>query len=195
MKLKARPECGGLTGDGVCDAAAKVNTVKRPAKRPNLPARRSNNDKRRLMSDPAPSYIEQLQQNINYQGSSKHKKNPHLYVRPPFQGNRGDATLCDRDANFQPVDLDSIPKLIQRGIEARLVGENGMIWAVANDGWIYEARTTNAGKTEYHGYPVRSTEPIAVMVYNRFRDWAAGNGDGLARQAVQRCKTRYGFKG
>ena len=127
--------------------------VNKPAMRPNLPARRSNNEKRRLVPNPAPSYIEQLQENITYQGSSKHKKNPHLYGLPPFRGDRGDATLCDRDANFQPVNLDSIPEMIQRGIEARLVGENGLIWAVADDGWIYEARVTNVGKNRISWLP------------------------------------------
>lgn len=193
MTLKARPECGYSTGDSVCEAAAKVDMVKKPAKRPTLPARRSNNEKRRLMSNPAPSYVKQLQQNITYQGSSKHKKTPHLYGLTPFQGNRGDATLCDRDANFQPANLNSIPEMIQRGLEAGLVGENGVIWAVADNGWIYEARITNVGKTEYHGYPVRSTEPIAEMVYKRFMEWVGDHGNELALQAVRKCKTLYGF--
>ena len=194
MTLKARPACKCLTGDSVCDATAGVGMARKPAKRSNLPARRSNNEKRRLISSPAPGYIEQLQKNITYQGSSKHKRTPHLYGLPPFQGGRGDATLCDRDADFRPENLDSIPEMIQRGLEARLVGENGLIWAIADDGWIYEARVTNVGKTEYHGYPVRRTEPIAEIVYKRFREWADDNGNELARQAVRNCMTLYGFK-
>ena len=146
------------------------------------------------MSNPAPGYIAQLQQNITYQGSSKHKQNPHLYGLAAFQGNRGDATLCDRDANFHPANLDSIPQMIQRGLQAGLVGENDIIWAVADNGWIYEARITNVGKTEYHGYPVRSTEPIAEMVYKRFREWVTNHGNELARKAAQQCKILYGFR-
>ena len=149
--------------------------MNRPAKRPNLPARRSNNDKRRLLADPDPDYIAQLRQDITYQGSSKHKQNPHLYGLTPFQGNRGDATLCDRDANFGPTHLRSIPRMIRRGLQAGLVGENGIIWAVADNGWIYEARITNVGQTEYHGYPVRSTEPIAEIVYKRFKENGSRN--------------------
>ena len=167
--------------------------MRKPKKRPDLPARCSNNDKRRLMANPAPDHIAQLRKNITYQGSSKHKQNPHLYGLMPFQGNRGDATLCDRDANFQPADLESVPEMIQRGLRAGLVGENGIIWAVADNGWIYEARITNVGTTEYHGYPVRTTEPIAEMVYGRFKDWVQARGNQSARQAVQQCKTRYGF--
>lgn len=168
--------------------------MKKPKKRPNLPARRSNNDKRRLMANPDPDYIRQLQRNITYQGSAKHKKHPHLYKLSHFQGGTGDATLCDRDANFMPKDIASIGQMIQRGLQAGLVGENGLIWAISDNGWIYEARVTNLQKTEYHGYPVRSTEPIAEKVYRRFRDWAHGGGDSLARQAALQCKTRYGFR-
>lgn len=84
--------------------------------------------------------------------------------------------------------------MIQRALQAGLVGENGIVWAVADNGWIYEARITNVGQSEYHGYPVRSTEPIAEMVYNRFRDWVEVHGNQMARQAVQQCRTRYGFR-
>ena len=168
--------------------------MKRPAKRPNLPARRSNNEKRRLLLNPGPEYIARLRRDITYQGSSKHKKNPHRYGLTPFRGSRGDATLCDRDANFQPAHLNTIPQMIERGLEARLVGENGIIWAVADNGWIYEARITNVGQTEYHGYPVRSTEPIAEMVYKRFKEWVNAYGNQMAHQAVEQCKTLYGFR-
>ncbi len=155
---------------------------------------RSNNDKRRLMSNPDPEYIAQLREDITYQGSSKHKKNPHLFGLTPFQGDRGDATLCDRDANFQLANHESIPQIIQRALHAGLVGEHGIIWAVADNGWIYEARLTNIAQTEYHGYPVRSTEPIAELVYERFRDWAQENGNQMARHAARQCKTLYGFR-
>lgn len=166
----------------------------RPATRSNLPARHSNNEKRRLLANPPPAYIAQLQQNIIYQPYSKHKQNPHLYGLEPFLGTRGDATLCDRDANFQPAHIPLIRPMIHRGLQAGLVGENGIIWAVANNGWIYEGRITNIVQTEYHGYPVRRTEPIAVLVYRRFRDWVQVHGNQLAHQAVQQCKTLYGFR-
>ena len=166
----------------------------KPQKRPSLPPRRSNNQKRRLLPNPTLDYIEEFQQNLKYEGSSKHKKNPHLYGLPPFQGNRGDATLCDRDASFQRSHWKLIPRMIQRGLQAGLVGENGIIWAVADNGWIYEARLSNAGQTEYHGYPVRSTEPIAEIVYRRFGAWVQNNGNLIARRAAQQCKTLYGFR-
>lgn len=168
--------------------------MNRPRRRPKLPARHSNNEKRRLMPKPTPNYIAQLQQKIRYEGSSKHKLHPHLYGLTPFQGSRGDATLCDRDASFGQSDYGSIEGMIHRGLEAGLVGENGVIWAIADNGWIYEGRMTNVGMTEYHGYPVRSTEPIAEMVCHRFSQWVQNCGDDSTREAVQRCKMRYGFR-
>lgn len=167
--------------------------MNKPKKRPDLPARRSNNDKRRLIANPSPNYIARLQQSITYQGSSKHKQNPHLFGLAPFRGTRGDATLCDRDASFSVNNYNSIRGIIDRGLQAGLVGENGVIWAVSDDGWIYEGRITNAGTTQYHGYPVRDTEPIAEMVYRRFSQWAQNHGNPTARLAAQHCKTLYGF--
>lgn len=61
----------------------------------DLPPRRSDNDKRRLVEDPPPVLLERLESAVNYAGSSKHKRHPHLYNLPPFKGKRGDATLCD----------------------------------------------------------------------------------------------------
>ena len=168
--------------------------MKKPAKRPATPPRRSNNDKRRLIPDPDPGRIEALQKSVKYRGYSKHKLKPQSYGLEPFRGRRGDATLCDRDANFRPEDLGSINDMIKRGLRAGLVGRNDLIWAIADNGWIYEARLTNVGQTEYHGYPVRASEPIADAVYRRFAEWAHTSGDHGARLAAENCKRRYGFK-
>ena len=84
--------------------------------------------------------------------------------------------------------------MIKRKLQAGLLGHNDLIWAVADNGWIYEARLTNVGRTEYHGYPVRDSEPIAEPVYRRFSEWAARTGDPGARLAAENCKSRYGFE-
>ena len=84
--------------------------------------------------------------------------------------------------------------MIQRGLDAGLVGENGIVWAIADSGRIHEAGNTNIGLTEYHGYPVRSTEAIAEAVCRRFRGRARNNGNHAARRAVRHCRIRYGFR-
>ena len=168
--------------------------VKKPAKRPVMPPRGSNNDKRRLIRNPEPGRIELLLKSVRYQGYSKHKLWPHLFGLEPFRGKRGDATLCDKHANFRPEDFGSIDDMIKRGLRAGLVGHKELIWAIADNGWIYEARVTNVGQTEYHGYPVRDSEAIAEPVYRRFAAWAQESGDQVARLAAENCKRRYGFK-
>ncbi len=128
----------------------------------DLPPRRSDNDKRRLVHDPSPVELAALADAVIYQGSSKHKLRPSLYGLPPYRGDRGDATLCDRDAGFEPSDMPQIPSMIRRGIEAGLVDQGWRIfWAVADDGSMFEFRLTNATQSEYHGYPLRRTEAIA----------------------------------
>lgn len=168
--------------------------MKKPPPRPVLPKRISNNDRRRLL--PLPIDVAHLQSlaAARYCGSPKHKANPKIFGLEPYIGERGDATLCDTHAGFKLAHMLAIPALIQRGVRASLVGSCQMLWTVADSGWIFEARVTNAVQVEYHGYPVRSSEPIAEAVYRRFADWAALNGTASDRQAAENCQSMYGFK-
>ena len=160
----------------------------------DLPPRRSDNAKRRLVEDPSPALLERLEAAVKYAGSSKHKLHPHLYGLPPFSGKRGDATLCDRDAGFERSDVPSIPSMMHRGIKSGLVGEEGrIIWAVADDGWMFEFRQTNAMQSEYHGYPLRRTEAIAALIFRRFALWARGQGTRKDQDAAESCRRRYRF--
>jgi hypothetical protein len=131
---------------------------------------------------------------VRYVGSSKHKANPKIFGLEPYLGKRGDATLCDTHAGFGSVHMSAIPSLLGRGMRAGLLGTNRMLWTVADSGWIFEARLTNAVHVEYHGYPVRASEPIAEAVYARFSDWAASSGATAERLAATNCQSLYGFK-
>jgi hypothetical protein len=168
--------------------------MKKPPQRPDLPRRRSNNDKRRLLPTPAPELIAQLLATATYQGSPKHKINPHIFNLPPYNGQRGDETLCDAHAGFTPAHMATLPALLERGIEAGLIGASDVLWTVADSGWIFEARLTNVDQAEYHGYPVRSSEPIGESVYLRFAAWAEENGTAADKLAATNCKALYGFK-
>lgn len=165
--------------------------MKKPPKRPDIPPRKSDNNKRRLAPDVTDEKVATLLKNVTYKGSPKHKRNPTLFNLEPFNGKRGDATLCDEHAQFQKSDMVRIPGLITRGIKARLVGIN--LWTVDDKGWIYEARLTNADQAEYHAYPVRPGEAIAKPVYDRFRAWADEFGQPVDKQAAVNCAALYGF--
>lgn len=169
-------------------------SMKQPAQRPDLPRRQSNNDRRCLLPLPVdPAHLQHLAA-AKYCGSPKHKANPKVYGLEPFLGKRGDATLCDTHSGFERVHMLAIPGLMQRGLRASLVGTSQMLWTVADSGWIFEARLTNSVQLEYHGYPVRSSEPIAEAVFSRFNEWAAANGTAADRQAAANCQAMYGFK-
>ena len=166
--------------------------MKRPTSRAGLPPRKSDNEKRRLLDEPSPRLIAQLLRSVTYGPSAKHKRTPHLYGLDPFTGERGDATLCDRDARFGLRHVKTIPALIRRGIQAGLIGHTEkIIWPVSDDGWIFEGRETNRVSLEFHGYPVRSNEAIVEPVLDRFAEWAGRHGSKTERAAARACRNRY----
>lgn len=166
--------------------------MKKPPKRSDIPPRHGDNNKRRLALGVSADEIAVLIASVNYGGSPKHKRNPTIFGLEPFNGTRGDATMCDDHADFQPKDMARIPALIARGLSAGLVGTN--LWTVDDSGWIYEARLTNAAQSQYHAYPVRPAEAIAEPVYRRFNEWAEAHGAASDKQAAQNCMALYGFQ-
>jgi hypothetical protein len=173
----------------------------RPPKRSDLPARHSDNDKRRLHPAPDRMVLEALSDLAAYGGISKHKAEPLRFGLPPHSGPRGDATLCDEHAGFEPSDLPGVRMLLVRGIAAGLVGHverHGIptiVWTVSDHGWIFEARVTNVRLAEYHGYPVRPSEAIAEQVIGRFTLWARKEGTDADRRAAENCRALYGIPG
>ncbi len=169
--------------------------MKRPVPRSALGSRKSDNDKRRLLENPSRQLVERLLAHVKYDPSAKHKRHPHLYGLDPFRGERGDATLCDVHADFRPDQMATIPQLVRRGIQAGLIGDtHRVIWTVADDGWIFEARETNRERREFHGYPVRPNEAIAEPVCLRFLAWAEALGSPLERGVAEACRARYGVR-
>lgn len=165
-----------------------------PPRRRTVHRRHSDNEKRRLMKEPSDDLVRSMLDTVRYSGSSKHKLHPHLYDLPPFNGYRGDATLCD-DADFGPARMTEVPALVRRGIRAGLIGHTGrIVRTVADDGWIFEARETNRDTAEFHGYPVLANEAIARAVLERFSDWAAKRGTPEDRSASDSCRLRYGLR-
>ena len=165
--------------------------MKKPPKRADIPPRNSDNRKRGLAEAVSDDEVATLIDSVSYVGSPKHKIHPTIFGLEPFHGRRGDATLCDAHAHFQPKDMVRIQALITRGLSAKLVGTN--LWTVDDSGWIYEARLTNSQTGEYHAYPVRPSEPIAEPVYRRYSVWAETHGKPSDKQAAQNCAALYGF--
>ena len=169
----------------------------RPPKRLEIPPRRSDNDKRRLHQTPDRTVLGTLRSRVFYNCHPKHKAEPLRFGLALYTGELGDETRCDEHANFQPSDMPGVRRLLIRGIDAGLIGHKErdgfptIFWTVSDQGWIFEARVTNAGQAEYHGYPVRISEAIAGKVIERFDMWAQSNGSDLDRLAAAKCRERY----
>ncbi len=171
----------------------------RPPRRVDLPARRSDNDKRRLHPTPDRFVLAGLAARASYVGISKHKASPARFGLPPYSGPYGDETLCDEHAGFEPRDIAKVPGLMVRGIAAGLIGRverqgiPTILWTVSDHGWIFEIRMTNSGQAEYHGYPVRPSEAIAEQVLKRFAAWPEAQGTEADRRAAWNCRALYGI--
>jgi hypothetical protein len=175
--------------------------MNRPPRRPDIPPRRSDNEKRRLHPEPGVTLrVTALLRVATYHGISKHKRDPVRFGLRHYRGRRGDESLCDDHANFEPDQMPRVPAMMQRGIRAGLLGHlisqgaPTMLWAVADSGWIFEARVTNISVPDYHGYPVRPSEAIAELVFRRFHAWAETHGEVADRRAAQACRALYGFR-
>ena len=166
--------------------------MKKLKPRPGIPPRSNENRMRKFFDIMSTEQLTTSLARMKYEGSPKHKQNPHLFGLEPFRGERGDRTLCDAHARFSQDDFARLPRLLERAQAASLVGN--FIWTVDDNGWIYELAVTNVGQNQYHGYPVRPSEAIAEKVFIRFRDWAALHGSAQDKAAAQACQSFYGFR-
>lgn len=171
--------------------------VRKPPSR-RASRRTSLNDPRRLSQRlPTVNVRSALAARVRFGSHPKHKKNPAAYRLPPYRGPDEDATYCDEHANFRPAQMRSAVALLRRGIAAGLFGKStnqGMptlLWTVDDNGWIYEARITNPGNAEYHGYPVLPNEAIARKVLTRYADYVAQQNVPNLATSLQLARRRY----
>jgi len=116
--------------------------------------RQAQNPKRRI-ADPGtwtPEALEALLQTASYVGSANHKRRPADYGFHPPVNPRPHKSLCD---DLRPLLLKEAQRLfidgIRRGMVSayRIDGFPKCVWAVDEDGEVYEAKRDRDG---YHGY-------------------------------------------
>ncbi len=165
--------------------------TKPPSRKP--PPRRDDSRRKRWLA-PEPSHDETANRfrDFKYGCYGKHKANPYLYGVDPYHGQDSDRTLCDDHAGFGKHDLARIPTLVKRSAAARLIGN--LIWTVDDTGWIYELEVTNHIQNEWHGYPLRTTDPFARQVWQRFSRWAGESGSLNDQKAAQSSALLYGLR-
>ncbi len=92
--------------------------MNRPPRRPDVPPRRSDNEKRRLHPDPSLGVrLTVLLLSATYHGISKHKADPVRFGLPYYKGRRGDESLCDDHANFAADFETALDGFIRRGAD------------------------------------------------------------------------------
>ncbi len=115
-----------------------------------------------------------LQARLTFEPYSKHKWVPRTFKLEPYNGERRDCTYCDFDAGFTVENIPAIAEWMAAGIRAGLIsartdnGDPAFIWAVGNDGWIYEGRPTSPGSGKYHGYPLIPWHPNGPSILDRY---------------------------
>jgi hypothetical protein len=105
--------------------------------------------------------IHDLLSRITYVGSGNHKLRPGDYGFAPSRSPRPSKSPCDQ---LRPILLNEACLLFKRGIECGMVSpfdEGGVpkyVWALDNDGEVYEAKTHPGHEIAYHGYRIGEDE-------------------------------------
>lgn len=170
--------------------------IRPPRRTPPTP----RNPRGRRLRQPAPddAYLQALANRATFAPWEKHKADPRRFGLPLYTGSRDEeTTYCDADAGFEPNDIVRVPIWLHTGILAGLVGKNDLngdptlLWALSEDGWIFEGRITLPGNAIYHGYPVLPNEAIAISVLDRYSLWGQQRNDEHAQAISNHCRRRY----
>lgn len=114
----------------------------------------------RIGSPPSGTNLGDVARAVNYTGSVYHKDIPSFAGKVPRP--RPDANICPRALAWQQE------RITQWLRDAILNGWFSEVWSkglptrvwIRRDGVIYEARPTNAGNGEYHGYPLDADQDV-----------------------------------
>jgi hypothetical protein len=104
-----------------------------------------------------------------YEGHPHHKRRPGDFNLTPPAEPRFQKTLCDVDG-VELTRWQEAQGLLERGIQNDLVSaktKNGYpahIWAVRDDGTVFEAKHGGSREGRYHGYPLFEGEQNHDMV-------------------------------
>lgn len=114
-----------------------------------------------------------LAKRVRYTGNPAHKRDPGDFNLSPPSAPRQDATLCDDAGVFKRAEAR---RLLKAGAKIGLVdarpsdGFPYLIWSVRDDGVIFEAQLENAGRGEYHGYPMPLSDPLRYAIAAAWRN-------------------------
>lgn len=119
-----------------------------------------------------------LQAHARYEGSPHHKRDPNDFGLTPPTAPRPDKTLCDEaDVCEKAIALKLFQLAINRGLASETVASSGFpkqLWAVDENGQVFEAMYGGSKVGAYHGYPIRRTDPLFDEVTVAWRGAESG---------------------
>jgi hypothetical protein len=139
-----------------------------------MPKRDGNRPDRRIAQNGSldAKYKEHLASKVVYTGSALHKLHPGDYGFTPPQNPRPSKTPCDE---LRIVLLEEARSLFKKGIELGMVsghpagGVPKYVWAVDENGEVYEAKSKPGQEIDYHGY--RLGDDDTAMRRNVLKEW------------------------
>lgn len=136
--------------------------------------RRSYNPKRALVAEkPEAAELAVLARKVRYTGNPEHKRNPGDFGLTPPSAPRADKTLCDMAGIRSRADALAI---LRRGVLEGLISDQKRgafpqnIWAVDDDGTMFEAQLDNQEAGTYHGYPIPEADPLRQVILQAMED-------------------------
>lgn len=118
------------------------------------------------------AFAASLSDRVRYTGNPAHKRNPGDFDLTPPAAPRKNATLCDDAQVFRHAEALGLLKAgaIKGLVDSRSLAEFPfLIWAVREDGTVFEAELENAGLGEYHGYPMPLADPLRPEILKAAR--------------------------
>ena len=116
----------------------------------------------------------------HYVGSAHHKRHPADYGFTPPVNPRPSKSLCD---DVRIIKRREAIKLFRSGIHLDMVSSclrNGLpkyVWAVDNDGNVFEAKWDSDG---YHGYRLRLKDSMRAYVVANWKERSRHDDSGIA---------------
>ena len=135
-----------------------------------MPRRRSFNPKRKIADFGVRDERDrqQMSEQCSYGGNPQHKTDPRDYQLDPPVNPRPGKTLCD---GLTPIARVDATRLLRQGFVKGMVSEQLVqnrwpqnVWAIAEDGEVYEAQLENPLQGVYHGYPMPENDPLKKTV-------------------------------
>jgi len=136
--------------------------------------RKSQNPKRRLARSETlnETSLDELAQCVRYVASGHHKRFPANYGLE-WTSPRPAKSLCD---DIRTIQLEEARSLLEEGVKKGTISDPVFdslpkyVWAVDQNGQVYEAKTDIRNPGAYHGYRLEEADPFRHCIIARWQE-------------------------